>query len=155
MNTLLMYVLAHTMTVPSLLTFDVLHNGSNSGFTRNSEFVIQDGDEFGRRWKGVQQGAPDAALPTVDFGKSTVVFVAIGIRNTGGHSVRVDSVTADAAAKGSTAKGLMGATVYYTVTSPGARCMSMQMLTSPIEVISFEHVAGVVKFRKRGVSGGC
>ena len=143
-----------TQSVPTI-PFEVLHSGRNSGFTRNSEFVIQDSDEFTRRWKGVQQGAPDAALPTVDFEKIIVVLVAMGTRNTDGHSVRVDSVTMDSATTGAPVKSSSGTTVHYTVTSPGARCMSMQMLTSPIEVISFERVTGVVKFRKRSVSGGC
>ncbi len=150
MHALLMLMLAHAMTVPSSLPFELLHNGSNSGFTRLSEFVIQDSDEFTRRWRGVQQGAPEAVLPVVDFAKTTVVFVAIGIRNTAGHAVRVDSVTAS-----SSKKEPDGATVYYTVTSPGARCMSLQMLTSPIAVISFERVTGAVHFKKRSVKGAC
>lgn len=132
------------------LPFVRLHSGINSGYTKLSEFVIQDADEFTRRWKGVLQGTPDAALPTVDFEKTTVVFVAIGARNTGGYSVRIDSVTTDPAA---TKSG--GATVHYTVTSPGARCMSMQILTSPLEVISFDRITGPIRFKKRGVTGAC
>ncbi|MEO7997038.1 MAG: protease complex subunit PrcB family protein [Gemmatimonadaceae bacterium] len=127
------------------LPFDVLHNGISSGYTKLSEFVIQDGDEFTRRWRGVLQGSPDAEKPEVNFEKTTVVFVAIGARNTGGYSVHVDSIS----------KESTGATVHYTVTSPGSRCMSMQMLTSPVEVISFDRVEGQIKFRKRGVSGAC
>jgi protease stability complex PrcB-like protein len=127
------------------IPFDRLHNGFNSGYTRLSEFVIRDGDEFTRRWRGVQQGAPDAAKPEVNFDKTTVVLVAIGARNTGGYSVRVDSVTKEA----------KGATVFYTVTSPGARCMSLQELTSPVEVVSIDRIDGEIKFKKRGVSGAC
>jgi hypothetical protein len=130
---------------PRSIPFTRLHNDINSGFASVSEFVIQDNDEFTRRWRGVQQGTPDAALPAVDFAKATVVLVATGSRNTGGHTVRVDSLVS---ASGAT-------TVHYTVTSPGARCMSLQVLTAPVEVISFERVSGVVRFRKKNVSGGC
>lgn len=137
------------VNAPSALAFVRLHNSDNSGFTRNSEFVIQDPAEFTRRWRGVQQGSPGAVLPLVDFEKTTVVFVAIGTRNTGGYAVRVDSVTT------ASGKAPGGATVHYTVTSPRARCMSMQMLTSPLEVISFDRVAGEIKFKKRKVSAGC
>lgn len=132
-------------SAPRSLAFVRLHNGINSGFTKHSEFVIQDADEFTRRWRGVQQGAPGAVLPEVNFEKTTVVFVAIGARNTGGYAVRVDSVTPES----------NGATVHYTVSSPGARCMSLQELTSPLEVISFDRVEGAVRFKKRNVKGGC
>ena len=129
----------------SPINFVRLHNSFNSGFTKPSEFVIQDPDEFARRWRGVVQGAPDAAKPEIDFEKTTVVFVTMGARNTGGYAIHVDSVTTAANA----------ATVYYTTTSPGARCMSMQVLSSPVEVISFDRIAVPVKFKKRGAKGGC
>lgn len=131
--------------VPPSIPFVRLHTGVQSGFTRNSEIVIRDADEFTRRWRGVQQGSPEAVLPEVDFEKTTVVLVATGTRNTEGHSVRVDSV----------APLSTGVTVYYTVTSPGRRCMSLQVLTSPIEVVSFARVAGEVKFKKSEASGPC
>lgn len=139
-----------SQTIP----FTRLHSGAHSGFTRLSEFVIRDQDEFARRWRGVQQGAPDAALPTMDFEKSTVVFVAMGSRNTGGYSVRIDSITSgtSAAKSGATATHY---TVFYTTTSPGARCMSLQELTSPLDVISFEATTGDVKFKKSNVKSGC
>ncbi len=130
---------------PQSLSFTRLHNSVNSGFASPSELVMQDIDEFTRRWRGVLQGSPDATMPAVDFAKTTIVLVAIGSRNTGGHTVRVDSLIS--------ASG--GTTVHYTVTSPGSRCMSMQMLTAPVEVISIDRVSGVVRFKKRSVSGGC
>lgn len=148
MNSLFVCALAIAVSVatwPNSLAFVRLHTGINSGFTKHSEFVIQDPDEFTRRWRGVQQGAPDAALPEINFEKTTVVFVAIGARNTGGYAVRVDSVTTESS----------GATVHYTVSSPGARCMSLQELTSPLEVISFDRVEGAVRFKRRNVKGGC
>ena len=134
-----------TVSATSSLPFIRLHNSFNSGFTKPSEFVIQDGDEFARRWRGVVQGTPDAAKPEIDFEKTTVVFVTMGARNTGGYTIHVDSVTAES----------NNATVYYTTTSPGSRCMSMQMLSSPIEVISLDRIAGTVKFKKRTMKGPC
>lgn len=130
--------------------FERLHSGVNSGYTQLSEFVLQDDLELTRRWRGVLQGSPEATKPNVNFDKSTVVLVAIGARNTGGHSVHIDSVLTTATA---TRPGIT--TVFYTVTSPGARCMSMQMLTSPIEVISLDRVQGEVRFRKKSVAGPC
>ncbi|MEP6833691.1 MAG: protease complex subunit PrcB family protein [Gemmatimonas sp.] len=130
---------------PRSLAFVRLYNGANSGFTRNSDFVIQDADEFARRWKGVLQGDPEAAMPEVNFEKTTVMLVATGIRNTDGHSVRVDSVV----------KETNVVTVHYTVTSPGGRCMSLQILSSPIEVISLDKLTGAVKFKKHDVKKGC
>jgi hypothetical protein len=127
------------------LPFDRLHIGPNSGYTRLSEFVIEDTDEFNRRWRGVQQGSPDAQLPVIDFTRKTVVLLAIGSRNTGGHEVRIDSVNAVSD----------GAIVHYTVTSPGARCMSMQMLTSPIDVILLDKIGGHVRFSRKEVKGSC
>ncbi|MGV3710846.1 MAG: protease complex subunit PrcB family protein [Gemmatimonas sp.] len=127
------------------LPFDRLHIGPNSGYTRLSEFVIEDVDEFNRRWRGVQQGAPGTELPVIDFTRKTVVLLAIGSRNTGGHEVKIDSVNAVTD----------GAVVHYTVTSPGARCMSLQMLTSPIDVILLDKLGGHVRFSRKEVKGSC
>lgn len=127
------------------IPFTVLHNNANSGFATGVELVIQDQDELTRRWRGVQQGAPDAPMPTVNFGTSTVILVATGSRNTGGHTIHVDSI---AAASGVT-------TVHYTVLSPGSRCMSLQMLTAPVEVVGVSRIAGTVRFKKKGVTGSC
>lgn len=127
------------------IPFTVLHNNANSGFATGVELVIQDQDELARRWRGVQQGAPDAAMPTVNFGNSTVILVATGSRNTGGHTIHVDSIAS--------ASGV--ATVHYTVSSPGSRCMSLQMLTAPVEVVGVSRIAGTVRFRKKSVTGSC
>ena len=134
--------------VPHSVPFVVLHSGINSGYTRLSEFVIRDGDEFTRRWRGVLQGAPDAAKPEINFEKTSVVLVATGARNTGGYTVHVDSVIAAAGAA-------VHYIVHYTVSSPGSRCMSLQELTSPVEVISLDRFDGEVKFEKKSVSGAC
>lgn len=127
------------------IPFTVLHNNSNSGFATAVELVIQDQDELVRRWRGVQQGAPDTPMPTVNFGTSSIILVATGSRNTGGHTIHIDSIASAAGV----------ATVHYTVSSPGSRCMSLQMLTAPVEVVGVSRIAGTVRFKKRNTTGSC
>lgn len=116
-----------------------------SGFTEPAEWVLRDADRFGEAWRTVHQGVPGASAPTVDFGDRMVVLLALGERSTGGFSVRFDELVR----KGS------GAVVRYTVTTPGPGCMTTQMLTAPVDVVSVPSVDGEVRFDRRTVVQDC
>ena len=116
-----------------------------SGFTEPTELVLRDAVALERAWGTLYGGLPGNPPPTVDFTRDMVVLVALGERSTGGHTVRVESVTS--------APG--GATVRYTATRPGANCMTTQEITSPVEAVQATRVSGEVRFERRDVVQEC
>jgi hypothetical protein len=122
-----------------------LHSAVTSGFTEPAELVLRDRAALESAWRTLHDGIAGNPVPTVDLSTRMVVLVALGPRNTGGHAIHVDSVTADGSR----------ATVHYTATSPGPACMTAQMLTSPVDAVSAPRADGPVRFERRNVVQQC
>ena len=118
---------------------------STSGFTEPAELVLRDAAALAEAWRTLHAGAPADPPPTVDFARRMVLLLAIGERPGGGHDVRFDEIVATDD----------GATVRYTVTSPGASCMTTMAITSPAEAVQVARVAGAVRFERREVVRAC
>lgn len=116
----------------------------NSALQESMELVVRDRAALERVWANIHGDVPGPP-PAVDFAQRTVIVVALGERATGGHAVRVDAVAAQNG----------GAVVRYTATSPGQGCMTTQMITSPIEVVSVPRVTGEVRFEQRRATASC
>ena len=118
---------------------------ATSGFTEPVELVLRDAAALDAAWRTLHAGAPAEAPPAVDFARRMVVLLAIGERSSGGHDVRFDEIVATGD----------GATVRYTVTSPGASCMTTMAITSPAVAVQVARVAGAVRFERREVVRAC
>jgi hypothetical protein len=118
---------------------------ATSGFTEPVELVLRDAAALATAWRTLHAGAPAEAPPAVDFARQMVVLLAIGERSSGGHDVRVDEIVATGD----------GATVRYTVTSPGASCMTTMAITSPAVAVPVARAAGAVRFERREVVREC
>lgn len=116
-----------------------------SGFTETEEQVLRSNAELSAAWKTVHAGIPGNPAPSVDLKQNMIVLVALGQRRTGGYTVRIDSITPEGS----------GAVVHYTATSPGPTCMTTQMITSPVDVVSAPTVGGMVRFQKSNVTSKC
>lgn len=116
-----------------------------SGFTEGENLVLRNDSDLAAAWKTVHAGIPGNPAPTVDLSRNMVVLLALGQRNTGGYTVRFDSLTSEGS----------GAVVHYTVTSPGPGCMTTQMITSPIDVVSVPRADGTIRFDKSDVTDRC
>ena len=116
-----------------------------SGFDEPVEAAIRDNAAFAESWKTLHSGIQGNAPPTVDFNTRTVLVVALGHRNTGGYSVRIDRVI----------RVRDGAVVSYTATAPGNGCMTNQMVTSPVVIASVPKVQGNLQFKRHDVIGTC
>lgn len=125
--------------------FTRLLSATTSGFTEPAETVVREASTLASAWRTLHDGVPGNPPPSVDLVTRTVVVLALGPRNTGGYAVRTDSVTAEGT----------GATVHYTVTSPGPDCMTAQMLSSPVEIISFARADGQIRFVRRNATNPC
>jgi hypothetical protein len=125
--------------------FTRLLSATTSGYTESAELVLRDKAAFAAAWNTVHNGIPGNPAPTVDFGQKMVVLVALGQRNTGGFSVSFDSMTVEAGTP----------RVRYTVTSPGASCMTAQVLTSPVDIVVVRRVEAQAQFIARPVVKEC
>lgn len=122
-----------------------LLTAGTSGFTEGEELVIRSDTELAAAWKTAHAGIPGNPAPAIDMAHNMVVLLALGQRRTGGYTIRFDSITREGA----------GAVVHYTATSPGPGCMTTQMITSPIDVVSVPSVEGAVRFERSDVTDRC
>jgi hypothetical protein len=118
-----------------------------SGFTGPAELVVRDDAAWREAWSRIVGPiAPPPERPAVDFGREAIVIVAAGERPSGGWSVAVDSVAPAAGG---------ALVVSYTLTGPGAGCVTAQMITSPADVVRVPRLSGEVRFTSRTVRTPC
>ena len=125
--------------------FTRILSAATSGFSEPAEMVLRDRASLSGAWSTLANGVAGNPPPNVNFARTMLVLLALGPRGTGGHSIHVDSVQASG----------NDLVVHYTVTSPGRDCVSVQMLTSPVAVISIERNSGDVHFKRRSMVGTC
>jgi hypothetical protein len=65
-----------------------------------------------------------------------VVVAALGQRNSGGYTIRVDSALTT----------IDGLTVWITTTDPGSHCLTTAALTQPVDIASLPRIDGAVRF---------
>lgn len=122
-----------------------LYAAAHSAYEMAEETVVRDRAAWEAAWQQLHNGLAAEPVPPVDFTRDMVLLVAAGQRSTGGTSVRVDGVTA----------GAGGALVRYTVTEPGAGCMSAQVMTAPVEAVRVPRAAGAVRFERQVARRDC
>jgi protease stability complex PrcB-like protein len=116
-----------------------------SGFAEPMEMVLHDNAALSDAWAKAHAGVQGNPAPAIDFHNQMVVVVALGTRRTGGYSVQIDQVNREKD----------GAVVSYTATSPGATCMTTQMITSPVSAVAAPSVTGTVRFERHDVVNKC
>ena len=143
-NTFIAFALA-TCVMQSSKPFTRVKSAMTSGFTEPTELVVRDQQSLVDAWSTLSNGIAGNPAPTIDLTRKTVVILALGTRNSGGYAIKSDSVAAEGG----------NATVFYTVTTPGPDCMTSQIQTSPVDIISFDRVRGDVRFKQHNVVGKC
>ena len=112
------------------IPFTVLDKGVNAAeATARKNYVVSGEAEYARLWK--MANGDTSAMPPVDFSKDYVIAVFAGMKNSGGHTITIDSVTATAEER----------TVSVSLTEPGRLCVVTDALTSPYELIRLPHSA--------------
>jgi hypothetical protein len=120
------------------MPFTTIAAGQQSGIENQREIVVRTAADWKALWK---EHSPDEPMPAIDFSKSIVVGVFLGVRNTGGHRVTITSVDPQA-------KGLV---VAWREQKPAADAMVIQMLTFPFVLVRIDDVgASAVTFRRLG-----
>lgn len=127
--------------------FDPLHNirwgtfkeGAYSQAKKPFARVIVNEADFQRYWAQNMGESPNAAPRGIDWMKEQLIAIHLGERNSGGYSVRVDSIKRTRAAE---------ITVEYVELTPRKGSINTQALTSPWVLTRMDRVAGNIVFTK-------
>jgi len=108
-----------------------------SGMTQSERLVVRDASAWSNVWTSISaKETPAPVLPSIDFATRMVVVAAVGQRNSGGYTIRVDSAM-------TTTDGL---TVWISTIDPGSTCLTTAALTQPVDVASLPRIQGAVRF---------
>lgn len=108
-----------------------------SGIGLPERLVVRDNATWHTVWASIwSRTTPMPATPNVDFTKEMVIVAALGSRSTGGYSIVVDSATETSA----------GLVVWIGTSSPGARCVTTQAFTAPVDVARIQRIDEPVGF---------
>jgi hypothetical protein len=114
------------------LAFTSVAQGTSSQIDEPRRVVVRTADEFQALWKAHSS----ASLPKIDFSKSIVVGVFLGMRPTAGYSVAIQSVR----------RTDKGAVIEFMEGVPEKTQMAAQMLTSPFHLVSIPNDIKTVEF---------
>ena len=117
------------------IAFTNVAQGTSSQIDEPRKVTIRSADEFQALWKSHST----APLPKVDFSKSMVVGVFVGMRPTAGYTVAIKAVQR-------TEGG--GAVVEYVEGAPDKSRMVAQLLTSPFHLVSIPNDVKTVEFKQ-------
>jgi hypothetical protein len=118
----------------------------NSGLEQPANIVVTSRPEWVTMWQAIwNRQDPPPPLPEVDFGANVVVVAAMGTRPNSGYAVVVDSVYRFAT----------HVEVVVRKVSPGASCITAQMMTAPLDAARIPRPDREVRFRDKAVVVEC
>ena len=120
------------------ITFSTVASGLSSQIDEPREITIRTQADWQTFWR-THSTQP---VPVVDFSKSIVAGVFLGMRPTGGYGVTIRAVR----------RTPTGAVIEYLSNTPDKTKMVIQMLTSPFHLIAIPVDIGKVEFKQ--VTGG-
>jgi hypothetical protein len=121
-------------TVP----FTTIASGQQSGVEKQREVVVRTAAEWKALWK---EHSPDDPIPAIDFSKSMVAGIFLGVRDTGGYGVTIASVDREG----------KGVVVRWRELKPAPSAMVSQALTFPFVLVRIDGAgAGAVTFQRSG-----
>ena len=128
------WVTVATAVLLQTIAFTNVAQGTSSQVDEPRKVIVRSADEFQALWKAHST----APLPKVDFSKSIVVGVFLGMRPTAGYTVGIQAVRRTEA----------GAVVEYIEGVPDKSRMVAQMLTSPFHLVSIPNDVKTVEFKQ-------
>jgi len=129
------WVTAATAITLQAIAFTNVAQGTSSQIDEPRKVIIRSAGEFEALWKSHST----APLPKVDFAKSIVVGVFLGMRPTAGYTVAIKAVQRMEADN---------VVVEYVEATPDKSRMVAQMLTSPFHLVSIPNDVKTVEFKQ-------
>lgn len=105
----------------AIVPFEPLANGSISTVHERVNYLITSSAQLHDLWSLLHASGP---VPQVDFSKEEVIAAFAGEEPTTGYGIRIATI-----------KDATKRTVILTLTRPGVRCVTGQMVTAPYEVV--------------------
>ena len=107
-----------------------------SGLRESQRLIVRDAATWLDTWASISNTIPTQPAPNVNFATQMVVVAALGERNDGGYTIRVDSAqrTTD------------GLTVWIGTITAGPHCGKVTMLTQPVDIASLPRIDGAMRF---------
>ena len=117
-----------------VVPFTTVASGTSSQIDEPREVIIRTQADWQTFWK-THSTQP---APVVDFSKSIVAGMFLGMRPSGGYGVAIRAVR----------RTPTGAVVEYVSSTPDKNQMVVQMLTSPFHLIAIPSDVGKVEFKE-------
>jgi protease stability complex PrcB-like protein len=109
-----------------------------SGYDQPQTIAIHDRDTWVRTWSEINRRAdPPPPIPEVDFASEMVLVAALGSRPSSGYEI----VFTGASEAGDVV------TIEVESRSPGPRCVTLTVVTSPIDLARIPRRNGAIVFR--------
>jgi hypothetical protein len=117
-----------------------------TGLEQPTRRVVRSEAEWRDVWSQIwSRHTPQPPLPAVDFSREMVLVAGMGVRSSGGYSIRIQSAR-------QTAQGL-AVTVHSE--SPGAGCGVFAALTYPADLVVVPRTSGTVRFVESAATRHC
>jgi hypothetical protein len=131
---LFMGIILHAAEPERLKTID---KGAFSGIQEPLRVVVTNKTQRAELWtKHIARKQPKAPPPDVDFEKESVIFVALGRKNTGGYSIEITDVRHSG----------KKTEVVVATRQPKEGGFNIQALTAPFHIVEVPKIEGSVKF---------
>jgi hypothetical protein len=115
-----------------------ISKGAFSGVQKELQILITNQTQWAELWtKHSAQVKPAKPAPDINFDKESVLFVCLGQKRSGGHSVEIVAVRP--------LPDRTEITVKTRAPKPGG--MQLQALTAPFHIAAVPRISGPVKFR--------
>jgi hypothetical protein len=117
--------------------FETVGKGSLSGYENSGYYVVNDADEWADMWNQHERiFFPQSSLPDVDFSKSTIIAVFLGLCRTTGYGIEVREIIDTG----------LSVVVKVEKTYPGKECVVGEMLTYPYHIVKMDKIGKYILF---------
>jgi hypothetical protein len=121
-----------------LVKIRTVAQGNFSGVQTPTQIAVTNATQWQELWaKHSAQRKPAENAPEINFDQETVLFAALGRRNTGGYKIEI----ADVKRTGDTTEAVVN------IHAPKAGGIRLQALTAPFHIVAIPKVNGPVKFK--------
>lgn len=125
---------------------DLRDHPSRFKVNQKGQIVIDNESDLRELWAEIHLGMfPQPDVPVVDFSKSTVVGLFMGLRSTGGYGIEAKQVTESDKA----------ITISYNESHPQVNCMVTMVITSPYHLIKMDRPSKPLEYAGSPIAIPC
>ncbi|MBL4593713.1 MAG: protease complex subunit PrcB family protein [Flavobacteriales bacterium] len=120
------------------IVFTELSKGTNGNFTDKLTKVVTNQTDFNSIWTAAHERFSEQPKPPrIDFENKMIVLVAMGIQNSGGHTIEISSAL----------ESKSDIIINILETTPGTTCVSSDVMTFPYQIVELKKSEKQVVFK--------